>query len=257
MDNRAYAFAFMGVLGIICLGAYVAISAIFDVNGDPLIRFDNGTVGPTLIALGTRSAFTRTATSTSTPFVVVLPTVVFTTATPEPPTPTTTIPPLPSPRLLPTRTPTVTPIPSDTATRPPTAIPPPTAIQPPAPTATPTNVPPPGAYPYTYSGPSVERRNCVSQYIIYGYVRDAQGQGTAGVRIRYSTKFPHPIDFPPASTRSGGEAGYYELTVGGSGNEFDVTLIDSSGQPLSPTVRVNTSGYDSGNCWYLLNWRRN
>ena len=250
MDNRAYALAFMGVLGIICLGAYVAISALFDVNGDPLIRFDSGTAAPTVIALGTRAAGTRTATPTSTPFVPYLPTLDFATVTPALPTATYTLPPLPSPRLLPTRTPT--PPPGDTSTPPPPGV-----TVPPSPSATPTNAPPPGGYPYSYSGPSVERRNCVSQYIIYGYVRDAHGQGMAGVHIRYSARFPHPIDFPTAGTRSGGEAGYYELTAGTSGNEFDVTLIESGDQPLSPTVHVSTSGFENGNCWYLLNWRKN
>ena len=249
MDNRAYAFAFMGVLGIICLGAYVAISALFDVNGDPLIRFDSGTAGPTVIALGSRATGTRTTTPTNTPFVVGVPPLVFPVTTPEPPTATPTLPPLPPPRPLPTRT--ATPGSSDTLT------PPPPGVTLPPPSATPTNVPPPGGYAYSYSGPSVEHRNCVSQYIIYGYVRDAQGQGTAGVRIRYSAKFPRPIDFPPGSTRSGGEAGYYELTVGTSGNELDVTLVESSDRPLSPTVHISTSGFESGNCWYLLNWRRN
>ena len=242
MENRAYAFAFMAVLGIICLGAYVAISALFDVNGDPLIRFDSGTAAPTVIALGTRAASTRTATPTNTPFVLVIPTFVFQTAAPVLPTATETLPPLPSPRPLPTRTPT--PGSGDTST-------------PPPPSATPTNVPPPGGYPYSFSGPSVEHRNCVSQYIIYGYVRDAQGQGTAGVLIHFSARFPHPIDFPTASTKSGSEAGYYELTAGTSGNEFDVTLVESSDRPLSPTVHVSTSGFENGNCWYLLNWRRN
>jgi hypothetical protein len=243
MENRAYAFAFLAVLGIICLGAYVAISALFDLNGDPLIRFDNGNGAPTVVALGTRPAGTRTATPTITPFLFIIPTLVFPTPTPTPlpPTLTPTLPPLPTPRPLPTRTPTQQP--GDSST--------------PGPPPTPTYTPVPGFYPFSYSGPSIEHRNCVSQYIIYGYVRDAQGQGMAGVRIRFSAKYPHPIDFPPASTRSGSEAGYYELTAGISGNEFDVTIIESSDRPLSPTVHVSTSGFDSGNCWYLLNWRRN
>jgi hypothetical protein len=247
MDNRAYAFAFLCVLGIICLGAYVAVSALFDLSGDPLIRFDAGTGVPTVIAVETRPAGTRTATPTITPFLVFIPTIVFPTATPTPlpPTFTPTLPPLPTPRPLPTRTPT--PLPGDSPVPPPGA----TALPP-----TPTNTPPPGGYPFSYSGPSVERRNCVSQYIIFGYVRDSRGQGLAGVQIRYSAKYPHQIDFPNASTRSGSEAGYYELTVGTAGNEIDVALIEAGDRQLSPSVHVSTNGFDGGNCWYLLNWQR-
>ena len=247
MDNRAYAFAFMGVLAIVCLGAYVAMSALFDVNGDPLVRFASPTADATLVALATRPAGTRTVTPTATPFVVFVPTEVLPTATRVPPTPTSSIPPLPSPRLLPTRTPTITPIPSETPT------PQPTSTQAPQPSAIPTiPAPPPhGNFPFEpVDNPSVDRsRSCSGQYYIYGFVRDAQNQPLVGVRVHYVTQtvFPH----------SGvTEAKGYELTVGSADAEWFLTIVDSGDRPLSPTISVRTSGLQAGSCWFVLNWRR-
>ena len=103
------------------------------------------------------------------------------------------------------------------------------------------------------SGPSVDRtRSCssTSQYIIFGSVRDSQNQPLVGVRIRYHTTTVFPND-------AVSEAKGYELTVGTAEVDWNLTIVDANGKALSPTVRVRTSGLQSGNCWYLLNWRRN
>lgn len=255
MDNRAYTFAFLAILLIVCLGAYVAVSALVDSSSDPLIKLGAEAGTPTLVSLSTRSATsvpgTRTPTPTNTPFVLVIPTIIFPTVTPTPlpPTRTPTLPPFPSPRPLPTRTPTPTPTEAAAAT-------------PVGPTATsaPTNTPTvnPGSFPFRVeSGPSVDRtRNCASQYIIFGYVRDGQGQGLPNVPIRFVARYPRPQEFQ-GRTKTGSEAGRYELTVGTSDNEFDLTIVDNDNRPQSVTIKVITAGFDSGNCWYQLNWRRN
>ena len=234
MENRAYTFAFLGVLAIVCLGAYVAVSALFDQNGDPLIRFTTDSATPTIVALATRPGGTRTPTPTNTPYFFVIPTIIFPTATdtPLPPTDTPTLPPFPSPRPLPTNTP----------------VPLPSGSPPPAQT----NTPQPGSFAYEpMAGPAVDpTRQCIGQYYIYGTVRDAQNQPIAGVRIHYATQ----TKFPPSGIT---EAKGYELTVGTADTEWFVTIVDSSDRPLSPTVSVHTSGLQAGNCWYLLNWRRN
>ena len=256
MENRAYTFAFLGILAIVCLGGYVAVNALFDPSGDPLIRFNGEAGTPTIVALGTRPG-TRTPTPTNTPFLFIIPTIIFPTATrtPLPPTNTATLPPFPTPRPLPTRTPTATPPGADTPTTAPGV---PTNTQAPVqpPTNTPVPPPPSGGFAYVPSGPSVERLNCASQYIIYGYVRDAGGQGQPNVIIRFVRKYPFVKEFRD-TTKGGGEAGRYEFTAGGSSNEYDLTLLDAGDRALSPTVHVTTKGFDEGNCWFQVNWRRN
>jgi hypothetical protein len=255
MENRAYTFAFLGILAIVCLGAYVSVSALFDPNGDPLVRFETDPHAPTLNALATRIG-TRTPTPTNTPFILVIPTIIFPTLspTPLPPTATPTLPPFPSPRVLPTRTPTQTPVPTNSATPVPGQPPPEdtatatTAAPPPRPTNT--------AVRSTFAfGPvgdvSVDRsRNCAGQYYVYGAVRDSGNQPVFGVRIRYTTQ----TIFPPAAVT---EAKGYELTIGTADADWFLTIVDGANNSLSPTVLVRTSGLYSGNCWYLVNWRRN
>ena len=90
----------------------------------------------------------------------------------------------------------------------------------------------------------------MSQYIIYGYVRDSQNQALVGVRIRYNTQTVFPSD---ALTEAKG----YELTVGTSDVDWNLTIVDAGGKSLSQTVRVHTSGLQNGDCWFQLNWRRN
>lgn len=237
MENRAYAIAFMGVLAIICLGAYVAVSALFDTSGDPIVRFD-ASESPSAAAVVTRGG-TRTPTPTNTPFVPVIPTLIFPTATPVPPTVTPTLPPLPT-RVLPTRTPT----PTETAVVSPTPVPPA------GPTATPTI----DASSFMYrvdSGPAVDRtRNCNAGYYIFGFVRDAQNNPLTGIRVKYGVR--NLINPPAALTEAKG----YELVVR-SDTRWFVQLVDAADRPLSPSVDVQMPAADSGSCWIKLDWKRN
>lgn len=258
MENRAYAFAFFGVLGIICLGAYVAVSALTDTNGDPLIRFGETNGAPTAVALATRPPLSRTPTPTITPFIPIIPMIIFPTATPVsavPATPTATLPPFPTPRLLPTRTPTAGDTPTTAPNVPPTNTP---APPPPSPagatnTPVPPPPPPPSNFPYRVeNGPSVNRsRGCGGGiYYIYGFVRDAQGQPLSRVRVRYTTG----TIFPPDAVT---EAKGFELTVGTADADWFISIVDGNGTALSPTVKVHTAGLYNGDCWFQLNWRHN
>lgn len=241
MENRAYAFAFMVVLGIICLGAYVAVSALLDTGGDPIIRFDGGSTTPTPVPVTTRAG-TRTPTPTNTPNIPVIPTIIFPTATPVPPTNTPTLRPFPTPALIPTRTPTPVDTPPPVQS---TALPPPPG---------PTNTPTADARTFQYrvdSGPAVDRtRRCSSGVYIYGFVRDAQNNPLPGVRVKYGVT--NVINPPAAVTEAKG----YELFVR-SETTWYVLIVDNGDRPLSPTVNVRTPAEGSGECWVKLDWKRN
>jgi hypothetical protein len=260
MENRAYTFAFLGVLIIICLGAYTAVSALIESSDSPIFQLGDQT--PTRTSTPRPlTTVTRTPTPTETPFVPIVPTLVSPTATrtPLPPTHTPTLPPFPTPRLLPTRTstptpegfeltPTIAPTPLPGA---PTPTPLPATPTPRPPTAT--HTPLPGSFPYRVeSGPVVDRsRNCTGQFYIYGFVRDNQGQVLSGVRIRFTDRTGRQ---PPVAVS---EPKGYELTVGVADNEWFVTLIGNDDRAISPTVSVITRGLQDGQCWYRLDWRRN
>ncbi len=179
---------------------------------------------------------TLTPTPTNTPVVVAIPTV-------PPPPPTNT----PSPTVTPTRTAAPTAVPSATNTRVPVRVP--------TNTPTPTNTPEGGQYPFRVeSGPTlVSNRACVSQNIVFGWIKDRNGSGLPNMRLRLFPKYGNPPELP-AVTRSGAEAGYYELTLGASANEWDIYMVDESDNQISPTVRFTLLQVESGQCWWQLVW---
>jgi hypothetical protein len=185
------------------------------------------------------AAPTLTPTSTNTPVVVVIPTV--------PPPPTST----PSPTVVSTRTAVPTAVPSATSTRAPVRAPTSTPTDTPAPT----NTPPGGQYPYRIeSGPTlISNRACVSQNIVFGWIKDRNGSGLPNMRLRLMPKYGNPPELP-AVTRSGAEAGYYELTLGASANEWDIWMVDENDIQISPSARFTLLQVESGQCWWQLMW---
>ncbi len=256
MENRAYSFLFLGVLLVICLGAYIAVSALTD-SSEPLVRVVAGTSNPTATASrsSTIAVGTRTPTPTNTPFVLVIPTIIFPTATTTPtssptPTNTPTLPPFPTPRVIQTDTPTPTPTPSSTPSPASATDTPPPALS----TATAVVVLNPTFV--VASGPAWDpSHSCTGQYYIWGYVRDGQGQGIPNVRMSFFRKWPIPATIYDV-TRTGADAGRFEYTAGTSGNDFQIGIVDANDQPLSASVQVVTSKYDEGKCWYQLNWKK-
>ncbi len=182
--------------------------------------------------------------------------IAFATAVPFTPTSTQTpfeyVPPTSTPTATPTATGTETPVPSntpeDTATHVPTNPPrppnprpviPPTATDTPTPappTLTPTQTPVP--FPYAVSGGPIAdtSRGCGggSGYYVDGNVVDAQGQGLANVRLRYvlTSSNPNPIF---ARTKTGIEAGVYQLYLGVQGNVVAITIVDEGNNALRET----------------------
>jgi len=117
----------------------------------------------------------------------------------------------------------------------------------------PTSTATPVRFQFTNAGAPVvdgSRNGC---FYISGFVRDRAGRGLPNVRLRYLIKQP-ALTFIYDRTRTGAEAGRYELYVGVNGNVVELTVVDENGNALSPSVPVTLSG---SNCWWVLDWRQN
>jgi len=223
MESRYHALAFLVVLAIVCLGAYLAVNAILAGGRTPLISLAT----PTPTRLVPRGDQTMVAPGSSIPTdtPVVPPTPAVPTATPVPPTPT------PAP---PTLTPVVV-----AATSTPTAAPG-------GPTST-----PPGGYLYTPAGPM--RSECGRpSALIYGWVRDAHDAKLAGVRVRVADQWGNVAE---AISKGGNETGYYDVVRGMEMVIWEVMVVDEAGNPLSPVVTIEPVQGAAG-CWYQLDWQR-
>lgn len=234
MESRVRLLVLAAVVPMVLLIVGIAYWLYVSLNA-PVVVGPEPTVPPAATA-----APTLTPTATNTPVVVAIPTV-----TPPPPTNT------PLPTVAPTRTTAPTTLPSATSTRVPARAPTATPTDTPAPTSTPQG----GQYPFRVeSGPTlVSNRACVSQNIVFGWIKDRNGSGLPNMRLRLFPKYGNAPELP-AVTRSGAEAGYYELTLGASANEWDIYMVDDNDNPLSPTVRFTLLQVESGQCWWQLMW---
>lgn len=226
MESKGYALAFVMVMGIICLGMYVAVSAL-RANSQPLIRIARPTER-------TLSAVPDTLATPSPP-----------PATPSPPPPTET--PQPPIALPPQASPTATPASANQS-----PLPSPTAT---VPVATPTTY---VSYAFVPNGPVKGdfTQGCTGGAYIFGFVRDANGNLLEGVRIQASDAWGNHL---PAITKGGADLGKYDVPISHVANSWNVTVTDAQGSPLSPVVSVYHSGnYIPGQepCWHRLNWRR-
>jgi len=236
MESRNTAIALLIVMGIVCLGVYVAISTLMSGSQEPIIR------------LGPEPTFT--------PFLGVrtTPSPAPGRGTPEPtPTPVLILPPTlvlssPQPQATPTRSPGI-PILTPTATRTPTRA---------YPTNTPTPTLLPVGYVYVLSGtvrddPEGGYGGCMS-HRIYGYVTDKNGVGLEGVIVERRSAWTPPI---PATTKGGTEKGFYDHVLGPDPVTWELVIVDGTGQRLSPIVKVPhlVSG-SSMACWHRVDWAK-
>jgi hypothetical protein len=226
MESKYHAIAFMVVLAIVCLGAYVAVDAILSGGRTPLISLAT----PTRLTIpeGDQTIVIPGSIPTDTP--VVPPTPAVPTATPVLPTPT----PVPA-------TPTPVPVPAT-----------PTSTETPGgPTSTPVPPTPLGGYQYMPDGP-VHSECGRPAALIYGWVRDAQGKNLEGVRVRVSDQWGNVAE---AISKGGNEAGYYDVVRGMETVTWWVVVVDGAGNSLSPEVTIEpVQGVAA--CWYQLDWRR-
>ena len=224
MESKYHAIAFLVVLAIVCLGAYVAVDAILSGGRTPLISLATST--PTrLIIPGSDQTGVAPGSpiATDTPFVPPTPAVP--TATPVLPTPT------PVPATLTPVLVDATPTPTETLSEP---------------TST-----PPGGYQYMPDGPV--RSECGKpSALIYGWIRDTEGENLEGVRIRVSDQWGNVAE---AISKGGNEAGYYDVVRGMETVTWEVVVIDEGGNPLSPVVPIEPV-QEIASCWYQLDWQR-
>ena len=227
MESKYQAIAFLVVLVIVCLGAYVAVDTILSGGRTPLISLATPTPTRLTIPEGDQTTTVPGPIPTDTP--VAPPTPAVPTATPVLPT-STPVPSTPTPAVAATLTPTETPS---------------------GPTPTPAPPTPPGGYQYMPDG--VVRSECGKvSALIYGWVRDAQGENLEGVRIRVSDQWGNVAE---AISKGGNEAGYYDMVRGMETVTWWVVVVDGGGNPLSPVITIEPVQGAAG-CWYQLDWQR-
>jgi len=222
MESKYHAIAFLVVLAIVCLGAYIAVNAILSAGRTPLISLATSTPTRLTTSSGDQTTVAPGSIPTNTP--VVPPTPAVPTATPVLPTPT----PLPA---TPTPPVAAAPTPTETPTEP-------TPI-------------PPGEYQYMPDGPV--RSECGRpSALIYGWIRDAQDENLEGVRVGVSDPWGNVAE---AVSKGGNETGYYDIVRGMEAVTWWVVVVDGAGNPLSPVVTIEPAQGDPS-CWYQLDWQR-
>jgi len=217
MQDRTYAIAFLLILAIICLGAYVAATTVLFSPRAPAISLGTPTPpGPLEV----------TATPTLPPF----------------PTPTS------PPSLVTPVAPTPTPLPPAT----PTPSPSPTPSAEPSPTGpTPTPAPPTPVGGFLYQVLSGEKTEC-GQVVPYirGTVYDAQGNKQAGVRVHLYDDWGH--DEMTETKGAVIDLGEYNFVMGHDSGLYRLEIVDSAGGPLSLPYGVD---YKAG-CTVYVDWQR-
>jgi len=217
MQDRTYAIAFLLVLALICLGAYVAATTVLFSPRVPTISLGTPTpLAPVEVtAIPTSPLF---PTPTSYPSLV----------TPIAPTPT----PLPLATPTPSTSPTPTPEPSPAG-------------------PTPTPAPPTPVGEFLYQVLSGEKTEC-GQAVAYirGTVYDSQGNKQAGVRVRLHSDWE-----PDRITETKGaiiDVGEYNFVMGHGSGLYRLEIVDSAGRPLSIPYNVD---YKAG-CTVYIDWQR-
>lgn len=140
----------------------------------------------------------------------------------------------------------------------PTVVPTPAA---PGPTARPTATPAPptptptaqAAYPFVPAGPVRHTSGDCPGPSIRGVVRDAAGNGLAGVRLWRYDQWGNQQTVESKS--AAGEVGRYDFPLGDTPNVHYVQVVDAGGVPISPRVEVpHRQGEAGDNACHWLDW---
>jgi hypothetical protein len=233
--NRGYAFGFFLILLVVVLGMYVAITGFMSSRDATQTQAPDESAGPVAQASDT--------------------------AAPPAPSPSPTIFLLPTPEPGITATLTAVAVPAVTEPAPPaesTEAPPPTPTESPAevPTDTPAPIQPPTpapqpAYQFRLAGPAFPDPNFPNCCYIFGTVRDAAGNGLEGVRVQASNEWN---SLPPAVTKSGAEAGKYDITIGNDPVTWYLKVVDANGNQISTQVQVQFDPALANG--YRVDWQR-
>lgn len=236
--NRGYAFGFLIVLLVVILGLYVALTG-FQASREALeaqATVPVASQGGMATRPPTREPATATATAMSLPppvagitvtLTAIGPLTVTETAAPGPAEPTIVVP---------------TEAPAPTATEP---LPPTEAAPAPTPISSPT-------YQFRVGGPPGPDPSDPNCCYIRGTVRDAAGNGLEGVQVKIFNEWNR--DLPPAVTKSGAEAGQYDIPVGHETLTWYLMIIDAAGNQISPQVQIQYNAETAG--IYRVDWVR-
>jgi hypothetical protein len=224
--GKGYAVGFLIVLLIVLLGLYVAFTGFMSTR--EALRAQATPVPTGQVGQVTRAA-TQIAPTPNTTFVP-LPTYI--------PLITDTL--TPAPTVPPTAEPSATPKPGK-----PPATPRPTTPPVKVPTATPVET---FQFRVRSTQPDPGRPGCC---YIFGYVRDANGNLLEGIRVQASSQWDTQ---PPAITKAGAEAGWYDIPVYLPKGTYIVTIVDSAGNPISRQAVVDFDNSVAG--WFRVDWQR-
>ncbi|MDW8318436.1 MAG: hypothetical protein RMN53_11425 [Anaerolineae bacterium] len=184
---------------------------------------------------------------TEQPRPTALPSAPTPTPTPEPvaAAPEVSVETLPPPEIA-----TATPPPGLTPA-PPTPNPRPTPTPAP-PTPTPTAQ---AAYPFMPAGPVRHTSGDCPGPSVRGVVRDAAGNGLAGVRLWRYDQWGNQQTVETKS--AAGEVGRYDFPLGDTPNVHYVQVVDAAGVPISPRVEVpHRQGEAGDNPCHWVDWVR-
>jgi hypothetical protein len=95
-------------------------------------------------------------------------------------------------------------------------------------------------------------RGCTA-YAIFGWVRDMQGRGLAGVSVK---RYDDYGNVGTATTKSGIDLGYYDFILGADPDIWHIVIIDGAGNPISPPMDVPHMKDGSTACQHRLDWQR-
>lgn len=206
MQDRTYAIAFLLILAIICLGAYVAVTTVLFRPRVPTISLGTPTP-PAPLEVTATPTLPLFPTPTSPPSLV----------TPVAPTPT------PPPPATPTPSSSLTPTPEPTPMGP-----------------TPTPAPPTPVGGVLYQVLRVEGPYGGQGRYIRGIVYDAEGKPEPGVRVHaYTDADDLGIKI---SKSSPSDMGQYDFPVGSTPGFYHLVIVSEAGQPISPVCDVDYQG---------------
>jgi hypothetical protein len=231
--NKGYAFGFLIIILVLILGFYVAYTGFTGsraaIRAGSESASASGEVAPTSAPAQPSPTPTATILVIPTPvpgLTATLTAMVSAGVTEPPPTDTPLPPPTEPPQVLPTITPA------------------PIIVQPPTPAPAP-------AYQFRVAGPPAADPAYQLCCYIYGTIRSASGAGIEGIRVQ---AFNEWNALPPAVTKSGGEAGQYNIPIGSDPVTWYIIVVDGAGNQISSQVQIQFDANVANG--YRVDWQR-
>jgi hypothetical protein len=95
--------------------------------------------------------------------------------------------------------------------------------------------------------------DCPGTYIL-GQIADRTGNALPDVRLRLVDEYNNQ---QTTATKSGADAGRFDFPIFGPPRRFYLTVVDGSGQPVSPRIEIqHGSGADAQATCHWVDWQR-